>query len=174
MKQLKRLYYKSLQNNFVKDVRIAYLEELLKKHGILEPQPQCIELLTFSKFSNYFEAKELTILRSLDFCKKTDTTFIRHCLQFLYKDNMAVFRTKSALGAPKRIVNSTKGNIVDVPTTEPISPEKYVILKGILSDGNLSEFEREEREKTLNRLLGKAISSIRVNLSKSDNTVSLK
>lgn len=157
-------------------MRIAYLEGLLQKHGIQET-PNCYEPLTFTKFSKHFLPDELAVLRSIDHDRRKDTTFVRNCLNYMYKDKLYVFKKKSALGAPKRNVNSSNGTVVEVPATEAITPEKYVILKEIFSDRisamTISEDERDERKRKLNNLIGKAITNIRTNLLKNEATLSV-
>lgn len=98
--------------------------------------------------------KELSVLRSLNNEKRMDTSFVRHCLEFLYKSNLTVFKTKSALGAPKRKVNVKDGVVVEVPATERISAI------------DIGEIDRGESEKKFNDLIGKAIKNIRKHLLK--------
>lgn len=159
----KRLYLKSLQNNFQKDMKIAHLEKMLKNAGndADPPQPQPL----FANFSMHFHPRQLASLRSMSVEKRADASFVRTCLEYIYDDDLDVLQKKSAHGAPKRKVNKANGVVIEIPETEPISPEKYTLLKSIFAERisavDASEIIREGRKGKLNTLIGKSIGNIR-------------
>lgn len=148
-------------------MKIAHLEKSLRMAGIVEADP---EPLLSATFSTHFLPEQLRILRSMDHNKRSDTTFVRLCLQYLYNDNLSALKCKSAMGAPKRKVNKRDGVLVELPAAEPITPDKYVILQRIFADRisfiDIPELDKEERKKKLNNLIGKAITNIRTTLLK--------
>lgn len=152
-------------------MRIAHLESMLKNAGIVEDQPQSEPL--FSKFLMHFNPKQLAFLRSIDTEKRADASFVRTCLEYIYGEDLTVLQKKSTNGASKRVVKRACGVMHEIPATEPITPEKYIILKNIFAERISSTEEcetiREGRNEKLNILVGKAISNIRIKNNKMQN-----
>lgn len=88
----KRLYLKSLQNNFQKDMKIAHLEKMLKNAGNETDQPRSEPL--FANFSMHFHPRQLAFLRSMSVDKRADASFVRTCLEYIYNDDLAVLQKK--------------------------------------------------------------------------------
>lgn len=160
MRKLKKSYFQSLQLNVQKDLRIAYIESMLEKFGVDFPTEQSEPFECYRKF---FQPAELAKLRSVD--DKSDQTFVRICLTYIYKDNIEILNERSVAGSPARMVKKKNGSVSYLPAKEAITPKKYILLANIFAERidwmDIDTCEKETRKKNLNRLVGKAIANIR-------------
>lgn len=106
----------------------------------------------YADFRNDFDENDLAKLRSIDGSKKSDATFIRFSIQFMYKNESTRLKTISVTGRNR----SGQQKV-------PMSPKKINTLKRIFSDRlkglNLGDTERTNREAKLNTHIGRAISN---------------
>lgn len=165
-KNTKKLFYTSLQNNLVKDIRIAKLEAILKTHGIAV-NPTEFSLDQFDGFSKYFDENVLAQLRGLGYNSANDTKFLRKCTRHLYKDNLCSLANKTPCGRNEQIVKRDGKVVATRPSKEAISPKKMIILKGIFAERvdalpGLDEMEKNTRKKEMGKKLSKVIDEIRI------------
>lgn len=162
LRKSKKSLFVALQANLQKELTIAHLQGALEKYGADVPPA---DLGEFNLFSNYFEAKELAVLRSMDNSLPSDTSFVRHCLKYLYKNNLDVLLIRTIYGTEKKTFRRKNGICVELSSTEPLTPIKHLVVKSIFAERisamKLGAFEKEKRENSVNCLISKSIANIR-------------
>lgn len=120
------------------------------------PQPNVSEEKnkSFIAFSTDFTEEELSHLRSISAINSGDSTFVAHCVKYLYKQNLSVLKDKSVTGNSR-----TRGQV-----KQPVTPRKYKIISEIFMERvNLitkNANESEARAKGLNIFIKNAIYNI--------------
>lgn len=113
----------------------------------------------FEDFSNTFNDKQLTELRSILPGKSGDATVVRLALQYLYEKNINILQNRTAV---RYGLNKT-----------PISPEKKNIIKEVLKERlsceKISEQSRFDRQENVNSLIKTGIKNITNKKSQSSN-----
>lgn len=131
-----------------KDDKIRALKTECQSRNHLIQSANPINL--YIDFKDDFDENELAKLRSIDGSKKSDSTFIRYCLQYMYKNEMSRLKTISVTGR-----NRTGQQKI------PMSPTKSNILNKIfnerLSAQGLVDSEEIQRKSRLNIHIGHAI-----------------
>lgn len=92
----------------------------------LPAQPNISEenLKSFLDFSANFTEDELSNLRSISANNSSDSTFVAHCVKYLYKQNLSALKNKSVTGKSRK-----PGQV-----KEPVTPAKYKILSEIFRE----------------------------------------
>lgn len=165
-KKTRKLFITSLQNNLVKDIRIAKLEAVLKTHGIVA-NPEEFSLDQFVGFSKHFDEKLLAQLRGLDYSSAGDSSFLKKCIVHLYKNNLSLLANRTPCGRNEHTVKRDGKVVATRPRKEAVSPGKIIILKEIFAERidalpSLDVLEKEARKKQMGTKLSKVIDDIRV------------
>lgn len=114
-----------------------------------------------------FSASELKSLSALSGVKKNDSTFLRKCVEMLYKDDLSVLKMKSVKG-----VECKQENTAQIRKF-PISPEKMNAInekfkQRITRSGDaigIDEFSNRLSPANINQLLARAIYNINKKMS---------
>lgn len=165
-KKTKKLYITSLQNNLMKDMRIAKLETVLKSQGIAI-NPEEFNLNQFSGFSRHFDEKLLAHLRGLDYNPASDSSFLKKCVLHLYSSNLNSLAKKTPCGRNEQTVTRDGRIVAKRPHKEAISPVKMVLLRQIFNERidalpGLDSLQKSARKKQMVKKLSKVIDDIRV------------
>lgn len=147
---IKKLYRTSLQVNLQKDLKLQTMENKLRENDI-EFDTDDFIAGDFTRFIKIFTEKELSSLRGLNIGAPADSTFLRHTLKYLYKEDMNRLSCKTITGRSD---------------SDAISPEKMVIMNAIFEeriDGlNLGdEIATSRRKERFKAILAKVVSSLR-------------
>ncbi|XP_037033295.1 uncharacterized protein LOC119072222 [Bradysia coprophila] len=120
-----------------------------------------------SSTDDFFTSKELKFLEVLSLEKKTDSTFVRHCLEFIYKDHLAALSTKTLKGTAEKQHFSDEGVVERVTEgKDPLTPPKVARIRCLfverISKAGVGPVEYGERIKDayLNRLIAASIQNI--------------
>lgn len=125
----KKFYEKATQSLHVEQLK----NEDLKK--VMHNQHDNQNNIPFSNYSEHFTSSELKDLASINVGSRSDSTFILHCVNFLYKDNIGVLKDRNATvskatGRKKQITPSKKNLISRVFAerleTENLAPKVFV------------------------------------------------
>lgn len=115
----------------------------------------------------FFTARELKFLKCLPNERSSDSTFVRHCLEFIYKDNLSVFSNKTLFGTAEKKHFSDQGVVERVEGgKDPLTPPKVARIRslfvGRISKANAGAVEYGERIKDsyLNRLIASSLQNI--------------
>lgn len=165
-KKTKKLYITSLQNNLMKDIRIAKLETVLKSQGIAI-NPEEFNLNQFVGFSQHFDEKLLAQLRGLDYNQASDSSFLKKCVLHLYRSDLNSLAKKTPCGRNEQTVKRDGRIVAKRPRKEAISPVKMVILRQIFHERidalpGLDSLQKSARKKQMVKKLSKVIDDIRV------------
>lgn len=135
----------------------------------LPAQPNISEenlLKSFLGFSANFTEDELSNLRSISADNSGDSTFVAHCVKYLYKQNLSALKNKSVTGKSR-----TPGQV-----KEPVTPAKYETLSEIFRERvnitSKNKNEIEARAKGINKFIKDAI--MNVNRSNQTNEIEEK
>lgn len=120
LRAVKRSFLNALQESLRKDHNIRSLENKLFGKGELQFFSTRHTDGDFQRFEKYFSENELRTLRSLSFEQSADSTFARNVLMYLYHGNETVISQKVIIGREN--------------SRDPISPQKYVILKEMFDE----------------------------------------
>lgn len=135
-----------MQVNLQKDLKLQQMEIKLKERGIKFDADEFVAG-DFCRFAKFFTEKELAILRGLPMIQSSDSAFLRHTLNYLYKDDLAKLSQKTVIGRRS--------------DADPISPQKMTILQSIFGeriDGmGLSDDANKTRKKRLVSIVAKII-----------------
>lgn len=146
-KSLKKLFTKSTQVNFQKDLKIVQLSK--------ENENSARDPLIFKSFEHIFDVSELLTLRSIPYSKERDSSFILQTLQYLYKNDLSLLNLRTA--------SVKKGD------KKPISPEKKGIIQKIFNERikslNLNGHDFGVRESKINEHIISSIHNIRKSLN---------
>lgn len=120
----------------------------------------------FNDFQNIFEESELAKLRSIDDDRRSDQSFIRLVLGYLYRDNIGVLSERSVNGTKQRQKRGIEdGENLEFNAMEPLSPAKKKVLIEMFSErismSTQEESQKKIREKSFNHLAAKAICYLR-------------
>lgn len=161
--------YKELKRTYI-NLTINYSEENIKYKNL-------IKVATRSTHSDNNEAiltadgmitsNEVKALQRISLETSKDSTFIKDCLEYLYKDNLAVLSQRSVKGTSEKIEFSADGEEVKRhPAKDPITPEKYDRVKALfidrISQCDIDPVSHGERlkETNINRLMASGIKNI--------------
>lgn len=116
---------------------------------------------------DFFTPKELRYLDVMSLEKKSDSTFVRHCLEFIYKENIHILKKKSLHGTAEKQLFSDDG-LVDrvVEGKDPLTPSKVDKIRSMfverISRSGVGAVEYAERIKDsyLNRLIAASLQNI--------------
>lgn len=166
LKETKKLLRTALQINLQKDLKLQQMVNQINLNGI-EFNPNFVAG-EFDRFRKFFSDRQLSSLRGLDFDRKTDSTFLKCALEFVYKDNLSALANKTVTG---KIQNVAEGGILKRLTLkEPITPQKVEILKEIfnerissLPDNNCLHMRKER----FHTVLAKVVDRLRIDRLKS-------
>lgn len=113
-KRLKKMFDEATKINLQKDMKI---NKMISKGGENSKKG---ERLMFYKYKSDFTDSELTVLRSIRFLNKDDSTFIATCLRILYKEDLKVLKHRTA----------------EMPFDgkTPITPKKKDLIKNIYQE----------------------------------------
>lgn len=166
LNKFKKLYRTAIHINLQKDLKVKHNENQLKNSGIAFDS----EFVAgdFDRFRDFFCAKELASLRSLDLDWKTDSTFLKCAMQFLYKDNLSSLANKTVTGIKKMVVDGGIPRLITIK--DSISPQKIEILKELFTERICSLPEDkcpDQRKKRFRTVLAKVVDRIRVDKLKS-------
>lgn len=141
-------------------------EDLLKtKTGA--NQFVAVSNMTVADTDVHFTARELKFLECMSLEKKFDSTFVHHCLQFAYKDNLQVLTQKSLKGTAEVVLIAENGDVEKtIPGKDPLTPVKIEKIRSLfierISKCQLNPVAYSERIKDayLNRLIGSGVTNI--------------
>lgn len=115
-----------------------------------------------------FTKHELKFLQSMPLERKKDSTFILQCLEFAYKNNLSVLRTKTLKGKAESTKFSDEGSIQNIPEKGALTPIKVIRIKELflerLSKCDIDSVVYAERVKESN--INKLIASVVKNVAK--------
>ncbi|KAG4071713.1 hypothetical protein HA402_011867 [Bradysia odoriphaga] len=161
--------YKEVKRKYL-NLTMNYSEENIKYKNL-------IKVATRSTRSDNNEAtlagdslitsNELKALDRIPLETTKDSTFIKDCLQYIYKDNLSVLCQKSVKGTSERIEFSADGGEVKRHSAkDPMTPEKYDRVKELfidrISQCDIDQVSHGERLKVtnINRLMASGIKNI--------------
>ncbi|XP_037034283.1 uncharacterized protein LOC119073076 [Bradysia coprophila] len=161
--------YKEIKGKYL-NLTINYSEENIKYKNL-------IKVATRSNRSDNNEAtlagdslitsNEVKALDRIPLETTKDSTFIKDCLQYIYKKNLSVLCQKSVKGTSERVEFSADGEEVKRhPAKDPITPEKYDRVKELfidrISQCDIDPVSHGERlkEANINRLMASGIKNI--------------
>lgn len=141
--------------------------ELQRLNGVDIP-PADPDSDQFQHFSSYFDKKELSSLRGLNDDSASDSTFVRKCIKYLYKENIGVLLKKTAKGTNRRIIRKSDGNFIEMPPKGALSPQKIAIMSSIFDSRitamEISDSQKLQRQAFFNILLSRGIDNICKNI----------
>lgn len=152
IKILKSKYVDALAENFKKDYTLDKLKKQLNQSTPPDTMTQTPSDSTEPNpnYSKLLSEEQLEKCRCISNVKSTDSKFILTAVRGLYATNLEIVKEKSVLGRKK----------------QPISPEKYSLLKDLLGNRLKTVDEQAERASRMSKL-NTHINSAFGNISKS-------
>lgn len=167
---LKAKYYKSLQINMNQSITIMNLEK--SKKSVRQMQnpspPNDKEEICYGE---HFSEAEWNILETIPQNKENDATYIRKCLEILYKSDLSILIYRSLNGCSANIINSKYGQIYR-SEKYAITPEKRMLIRGLFHKRinkmkGITDVQRESRicEQNFNSTFARCINNIQRSIS---------
>lgn len=145
----------------IKSCQSVVDEKKSEINNLQKKMPECVASSTpqlmFESFSNDFNAEQLSHLRSIGPNIRGDSTFVSFVVKYMYSEKLESLKTKSACGR-KYKARQNKNEM---------TPQKKQTLQNIyierIRNFGVDLFERNMREKQLNKLIKNAF----INITKS-------
>lgn len=167
--------YKVLKKDYMKmgtnyaELRIKY-EDLLSTKTYINANSSDITDTAVS--DGIFTGSEIAVLKSMSLDQKTDSTFILKCLQYAYKQDLAVLLKKTLKGKTEAMIISDDGEVEYKPGKDPLSPQKVQKIRQLfverINKCNLKPAENADRmvDAYMNKLIASGITNIGKKTSK--------
>lgn len=114
-----------------------------------------------------FTKREVKFLECMALDKKIDSTFVHHCLQYAYKDDLAVLRRKTLKGTAEVLKISDGGDVEHISEGKsPLTPEKIARIRGMFIERiskcqiDAVEYEQRIKDSYMNKLVASSIRNI--------------
>lgn len=161
--------FAALQKTYL--TQCHHFSELTIKHKVL------LSSLDSSPFSSndnatsevtddIFSETELKILENMPLDKKKDSTFVLHCLEYAYKNNLDSFSGKTLKGVPESVKFDKDGREIRVPKKDPFTPEKVARIRQLfvkrLSNSKIdsASFSSRVSEANFNKIFASCVKNI--------------
>lgn len=159
-KDLKKVYMN--QSHHYSELNIKYNVLLQTKSNYCQPDDDA----TNACYDDVFSSKELKILQNMSLDKKKDSTFIHQCLEYAYKNDLAVLSGRTLKGKAESVKFSDEGQEEYIPKKDPLSPEKVDRIKELFIERiikcNVDSacFEARIKDSNINKLFASSIKNI--------------
>lgn len=160
--------YKALKNVYF-ILASHYAELNIKNEALLKAKSHIDQLDIGGDTAlpdDLFTKNEMRCLQAMSLEKGKDSTFILQCLEFVYKNDLSLMRSKTLKGKAESVQISDDGTSQIIPAKEPLTPIKIVRIKELFlerlskCDVNSAVYAERIKESNINKLIASGIKNI--------------
>lgn len=116
--------------------------------------------------NDVFTANEVKFLQCMPMDKKSDCSFILHCLKYAYKLDPSVLLSRTLKGTPERTEFTEKGEQIHHGAKDPLTPKKAERIKELFIERisnciiDSAEYGERIKDSYVNKLIAAGIRNI--------------